>query len=443
MTVLDDIKNGAEKVRHQQAQTAALHAAYRNGSPAAYLSADAAKALNRKLQKLQVNYPRLIVQTYAERLHVKSFRRLGAADPDLKLWAAWRAAGMQRKADLAHLDRALYGAAYATVWGHAEDSARPVVTIDSPRSAAVDLDPATGEVRSIFRTWKHRQTIQAALITETQIYRYESPGSTIGEALQWNRLEAAETGNPWGIIPTVPLVRQVSSADLEGTSAVADIVDLGDAQAKIIQDSLVTSEYHSRPRRWATGLEIMEDEAGQPIDPFGDERLMQSEDPDTKFGQLPAADLDGYGDLTALITQQIGALSGLPAHYLGLHGDQPPNAEGVKAAETQLVMRTKMDQRQLGDSWAEVAGWIDAVRTGRDPAEDIVAEWQTAEISTPSANADSAQKLHGMGVPLKTLLREPLGYEPHEVDTIAQGQLSELAQREAFRGMNGAQRSGS
>lgn len=436
MSLQQDIRTAADKVIQQQADTAALHAAYRNSSPAAYLSADAAAALNRKLQKLQVNYPRLIVQTYAERLQVKAFRRLGSTEPDLNIWRQWRRAGMTRKADLAHLDRGLYGAAYVTTWGHAANSARPVVLVDSPRSAAVDLDPATGEVRSMVRFWREGQTMQAAYMTEEATYRYEAKGSSLDGAVQWTRLAEAEHGNPWGIIPTVPLIRQASSTDLKGTSAVADVVELGDALAKIIQDSLVTSEYHSRPRRWATGLEIQEDDDGNPIDPFGDERLMQSEDPDTKFGQLPAADLDGYSDLTALLTQQIGALSGLPAHYLGLHGDQPPNAEGVKAAETQLVMRTRMDQRQLGDSWAEVAAWIDAIAAGRSPADDVVTDWETAEISTPSANADSAQKLHGMGVPLKTLLREPLGYEPHEVNAIARGQLSELAQRNAVGGRN-------
>src|SRR5699024_5378356 len=98
----------------------------------------------------------------------------------------------------------------------------------------------------------------------------------------------------------------------------------------------VTSEYFARPRRWATGLEIEEDDDGRPIDPFGDSRLLQSEDPETKFGQLDPARLDGYNDLSAMLTQHIGALTGLPPHYLGLHGDQPANADSVRAAESQL-----------------------------------------------------------------------------------------------------------
>src|SRR5690625_7911867 len=97
---------------------------------------------------------------------------------------------------------------------------------------------------------------------------------------------------------------------------------------------MVSSEYYAKARRWATGLEIMEDEDGKAIDPFGRSRLLQSEDPETKFGQLPAATPQGQVELIATLTQQIGALTGLPAHYLGLHGDEPASAEGVRAAAT-------------------------------------------------------------------------------------------------------------
>src|SRR5699024_7635825 len=127
-------------------------------------------------------------------------------------------------------------------------------------------------------------------------------------------------------VPMVPFLRRTSTDDHDGTSAVADVLDLTDALAKLLQDAMVTSEYFARPRRWATGLEIEEDDDGRPIDPFGDSRLLQSEDPETKFGQLDPARLDGYNDLSAMLTQHIGALTGLPPHYLGLHGDQPANA---------------------------------------------------------------------------------------------------------------------
>src|SRR5699024_3308982 len=112
--------------------------------------------------------------------------------------------------------------------------------------------------------------------------------------------------------PVVPFIRHMSSDDHHGTSVAADILDLTDAQNKLMADAMVTSESYARPRRWATGLEIEEDEDGNPVDPFGRDRSLRSEDPDTKFGQFDPARLDSYADMSATITQMVGAMTGLP-----------------------------------------------------------------------------------------------------------------------------------
>src|SRR5690625_6881461 len=114
-----------------------------------------------------------------------------------------------------------------------------------------------------------------------------------------------------------------------------------------MQDAMVTSESYARPRRWATGLEIQEDDDGNPVDPFGRDRSLQSEDPETRFGQFDPARLDSYGDMSATITQMIGAITGLPAHYLGLHGDQPAAAEGVRDRKS-----TRLNSSHVAISYA-------------------------------------------------------------------------------------------
>jgi hypothetical protein len=219
-------------------------------------------------------------------------------------------------------------------------------------------------------------------------------------------------------------VRRLSlsdSVDL-GASILGDITDLTDAISKLLSDAMVTSEYHARPRRWATGLEIEEDDEGNPIDPFGQKRLLQSEDPQTKFGQLDGARLDGYSDLIATLTQQVGSLTGLPPHYLGLHGDQPANADGVKAAETQLVVAAYEAQRQLSDPWRSVAWLLDAVRTrtAPDPAtlRDWSVSWQSPEIRTPAQQADAALKHRAVGIPLEYVVRHLLDYPADEIDAL-------------------------
>jgi hypothetical protein len=304
--------------------------------------------------------------------------------------------------------------------------------LDSPRTMWADIDPATGELLRAVRVWQYRGKVQALVIEPYKLQRYEAASADIAAAGPWKLQSTLD--NPYGVAPTVPLVRRASGDDYAGTSAAADVLDLADALAKVLQDAMVTSEYHSRPRRWATGLEIVEDEAGNPVDPFGDRRLLQSESPDTQFGQLAPATLDGYSDLNAMLTQHIGSLTGLPPHYLGLHGDQPANADSIRASETQLVTRAQSEMLQLGAEWSQVAAWLEAVATESDlKTVAPVTLWDNPETTTPAASADAAQKLHAMGVPLRTLLREPLRYEPHEIENIVKDQGTELARRAALQ----------
>ena len=93
---------------------------------------------------------------------------------------------------------------------------------------------------------------------------------------------------------------------------------------------MVTSEYVGRPRRWATGIELIEepvlDDDGDPVldadsNPVVEEsnpipegsRAMISENDAAKFGQLAAADLAGYEASVRVILGQIMAVSTLPA----------------------------------------------------------------------------------------------------------------------------------
>ena len=258
--------------------------------------------------------------------------------------------------------------------------------------------------------------------------KYTSTASISGEVFPSTGWKETETiPNPLGVVPVVPVLNRGRLYELDGVSEMGDLLDLSDGLNKVLSDMLVTSEFFARPRRWVTGLEIVEDEAGNPINPFSDEagKLWQSEDPDTRFGQFEASRLDGYTDAAALLTQQIGALSALPPHYLGLNGDQPPSADSIRSAEASLVSRCYTIQRVFGSAWSDVADLIIAVRDGVDPRTlDYETLWASPETRTPAQSADAAMKLRQIGVPLPVVLTETLGMTPSQVERI----------REAVRG---------
>lgn len=399
---------------------------WNNDSPAAWLSKESRDALDGKVSKVSVNFIRLAVRSLVERLTVRGFIKPGQNQIDQDLLALTQRVNFNTATEIIHTDRALYGTAYCTVW-NTRDGSRPVLITDTAATVSTETDPATGEVLSGMRVWRDGDTAQCVYFTPETIRRYQTDlvaGASIVPSLNWQHISTND--NPLEVVPIVEFRRQHSSRDYRGVSAVADILELNDALAKVLGDAMVTSEYFAKPRRWATGLEIREDDDGNPIDPFGKSRLLQSEDPDTKFGQLNASTPGGQTELIATITQQIGALTGLPAHYLGLHGDQPASAEGVRAAETQLVMAARGEQRQLDSNWSQVASLLAALDAEGHPADHpYITQWDNPEIKTPAQAADAAGKLRDIGVPLATLLSDPLGYDPEEIPDIVEAATQE------------------
>lgn len=393
--------------------------AWNGNNEAAYMSKKSRAALDDKLRRLGVNFPRLVVNSKVDRLSVSGIVSRETGETDSVSWEQWQQAGLVTKSELVHTDYYLYGRAYVTVWG--TETLRPTVTTGTPLSTAVLADPATGIVEAALRRMRTQHGTKAVLFTPDRATIYVSESKDYVPNIGSWRVESVQD-NPFGIVPVVPFCREQSSEDYHGTSAIEDILDLSDALAKILSDAMVTSEHFARPKRWATGLEIDEDEeTGEVIDPFRKESHLQSESPDTKFGQFNTADLSGYESLIATITQQIGSLTGLPPHYLGLHGDQPGNADGVRAAEAQLASAAYSDQRQLDSPWSRVSQLLAAVVDENvDPSGiDSRPVWSSPEIRTPAQAADAALKLRDIGVPLETVLVETLGYSPSKAAEIA------------------------
>ena len=400
--------------------------AYYDGrQQSAYLARDAARNLNATLRQLSVNYPRLVCSALGERLDLIGAESHTNTDAAALVWAMFSAAGGEDMATRVHTDRLALGACYVTIW--AAESGRLTLTEDTPDRMTVYSDPATGARLYAVRIWTNPDTNNrhAAIMHPDRIERWTSKASQGAWQQDGDPIE-----NPFDAVPVVPFARRLASTDNEnGTPAPQDIYCLTDSLNKITGDILTTSEYYARPRRWATGLEIEEEpvlgDDGMPlldsdgkmimqaVDPFGDSRFLQSEDADTKFGQLPSADMSGYASTVQTITQQIGALTGLPPHYIGLAGDQPSSAEATNAAENQLVQRADTEVRALTGPWADVLGFIDAHRQEAPriaALPDLRPLWGDTQSRTPAQEADAAAKLHGIGVPLAELLRRPLHY---------------------------------
>lgn len=422
-----------------------LDAYYAGEQPLAFLSAEARDALGNRLRALVANYPRLIVDSLSERLRVVGFTVNG--QPASDIYRAWEAAGFEDGHGVAHTEALTLGRSFVTVW--ADSTGAPTMTVESPHEVATVRDPVTREVTAAAKRWREDGRARAILFLPDRVYEYVStarvPEGGVIPPEGWAHVK--NWPNPLGVVPVVPFVNRGRLLDVDGVSEMHDVMDLTDAISKLLADLMVSSEFGSRPRRYVTGLEVQEeprrdedgnvvvDTDGEPVmdavNPFGreSERVWQSEDPETRFGQFPSADLSGYGSAVELLLQSISAVSGLPAHYLGIITEAPPSADAIRSAEASLVARCHARMRSFGPSWAKVASLTAGVLNGGRP-QRIEVVWDNPETRTVAQEADAVTKLVQADIiPVEEALAR-LGYGPEQVALMRQMRLRQALDRQ-------------
>lgn len=421
------LTNLLERLNAPMARYADLDKYYSGKQPLAFLSPEAKVALGNRFGVMSSNIPRLAVTALAERLRVTGFT--GA-----EIWADWIRNDLDQLSGVAHREALLLGDSYVIVW--ADRSGRPNVTVESAAQVAVLTDPGTREIVAAIKRWEDpaRKTTEAVVYQPDEIRRCRADQQG-AVANGFHTLEVIP--NPLGVVPVVNFRNTDRIVGDWGGSEVDDLRPLVDGLNKSLADMMVTSEYVGRPRRWATGIELTEepvlddegepvlDEDGQPVmvevNPIPEgHRAMISESENAKFGQLAAADLGGYAESVKVLLTQISAVSGLPAHMLGIMTDTPPSADALRAAEASLTARAEARQATFGRSWERVAKLMIAVRDGRDPnsIEDIRVQWSDAATRSIAQEADGVVKLFQAGLlPISYALKR-LGYSDSDIELI-------------------------
>lgn len=404
---------------------------YAGNAPLTFLSPDSRKALGDRLHALSVNFCRLAVDSLVERLKVTGFVVNGKPDP--LLWKQWREQGGPDELAKAITDSLVSGKGWLSVWGSA---GVPSMAAEAPSTVIVETDPLTGKPVRGLKRWNASGRAHAVYyeLDKVRVLRSAShvtEGNTI-PADGW--LVVSEVPNPLGLIPLFPLLNRGTTTDVHGVSEMSLIADLNDALTKVLVDAMVTSEDFAKPRRWATGLEVQEDEEGNAVDPFenvGPKKIYTSEDAATKFGQFDTSDLTSYNSLTDNLLSQISALSGLPAHYV-FSKMSPSNGEEVRAKEISLVARAESKIQTLTLSVAQVAKAMVAVRDDSNPHNvSVEVVWADPATRTIAQEADSVSKLASGDRPILPMrqARQKLGYSLSEIAEMEKQDSAEAAMR--------------
>ncbi|GAA3136587.1 hypothetical protein GCM10010466_29250 [Planomonospora alba] len=423
----------SREIQHQSAESAKYDNYYEGKHPLAFAQVKFKEAFGGLFEgQWADNFCALVVDSVAERLGVEGFRLTEDPKADRDAWDIWQRSGMDAESDATHTDVLVESRAFVHVWADADGY--PVLTPYSAHEAAVAYVPGRRKLRRMGLTRQVDEwgTEHVALMTPKSVYTTTRPQGSE----KWADGKLAP--NPLGVVPIVPINNRPRLRG-EPMSELHRIIPLQNAVNKVMMDALVASEMGSFPMRWVTGLELDEVDGRKEPPPFkvALDKMLHSEDPNTKFGQFETVDLGNYVRLIDALTTHIASVSRIPTHYFLLQAGQPPSGESIKSAEAGLVAKVVQRQRCFGEAWEEVIRLAFAVL--KDPRKDAFrAEviWRDPEYRTEGEHIDALMKLKSLGVPDRQL-QEDAGYSPGQIE-----RFPELRDEEAREAVERAKRFG-
>lgn len=385
------------------------------------------------LRMFSVNLCKLAVDAVAERMRVSKVRAtVRGRDVSERAGQLYVKSNLDQVLQPTIIDALALGAAYLTVW--TDRAGRVTITPESATQVAVTRDPVTAEVNAAVKRWYVKDS--AGVLQDEYVVHYTPETITRYRRTAHNRLQrdGDQVNNPTGVVPVIPMVNMTRTGQAQGYSVIDDMGHLVDALSKVLADMLVASEDVARPRRWATGVDLEEDDAegfsadddpnetphfedtdqGAAVSPFeSGNRMFTVESPDAKFGQLPGADLKGYETAVNLILQQIMAVSALPAHMMGVSTANPASADAIRAAEASLTARAESRIKVLGLPVEYALILAVAIDHGVPVTDvDVSIKWGSAATKSLAQESDAVAKLHALTIIDTPEAREMMGIDP-------------------------------
>lgn len=411
----------------------AVYDAYYEGEQSLqFMSRQMAAAVARRqhcLQQLQVNWCRLGVDAYENRLDIEGFRYPGSNSSDSELQDVWQENDLDEQSQQAHLDSIALGRSYAIVGAPDAGDDAPVITVESPFQVTAIRDPRRPRrILSAMKRWAELDSTRWA-----SLYLPDSTSVWTFEKGMWRQVSNDQ--HNLGRVPVVPFVNRPRTLRPDGISEIHDVMSLEDAAIKIASDMMTSAEYHAIPRRWATGLKATDfvNEDGSPVDTFSAVvgNLWATESEAAQFGQFGEAELSNFHNTIKLLAQLASQQLALPPHYLAFNSENPTSADAIRSSEIQLVKRAERKQTYLGGSWEDVMRLVIAFQNGGrfDPAaKSLETIWRDPSTPTIAQKADAVTKLVAARVIPIPFAREALGYSPLEIARMAEmDQASSLA----------------
>lgn len=448
---------------------------YRGAHPLKFASDKWAEYNAARYQGFSDNWCAPVANSPAERLRVDGFRL--DEDPELSdaeksLWRDWQLNDMEAQSSQGFLSSIISKRSFVLVWGSSDDE--PSATWERPDQVIVDYDPQAPRTRTAaLKTWCEDGIEYATLYLPDQVWKFQRqdtpkpassadlppgargyeffadtnglqipmPSSTTGRSWQPREVgnEVWPLPNPLGIVPMVefpnrPMLGGEPLSDISGVIAMQDAINLLWAYL------FSAADFASMPARVVMGQEppkipILNADGqvvgAKPVDmkKLAEDRLLWLTGQNTKIDQFDPAKLEAFTPTIEACVTHIAAQTRTPPHYLVLgKGMVNVSAEGMKAAETGLVMKVGEEQTFFGPAVREVFRLFALVRDEKKVAEQArlgVVKWKDAENRSTAQLVDGLQKLSAIGFPFQWIA------EQYGLGQTEMKRLLEMREREA------------
>jgi hypothetical protein len=368
-----------------------------------------------------VGYPRLYIDSIAERQELEGFRLGGADEADEELWDWWQANNLDVEAPLGHTDALIYGASYITVSmpdpsiDLYSDPTVPIIMVEPPTSLFAEVDPRTKLVSQAIRAVYNED--QSEIVAATY-YGLEQNVQWVKQDGDWAPISTVNHGLE--LVPVIPLRNRTKASDLYGSSEITpELRSITDAAARILMDMQATAEIMAIPQRLLFGVRPdqigIDPDTGQKLFDAYVARILAFEDHEAKAQQFTAAELRNFTEALDALDRKAAAYTGLPPQYLSYNSQNPASAEAIKSSEARLVKKTERKNLIFGGAWEQAMRVAYKAAHGGDIPPDYLRMetiWRDPSTPTYAAKADAASKLfaNGMGVIPKERARIDMGY---------------------------------
>lgn len=409
---------------------------------------------------------RLVVSSMVQVHHVEGFRSElpGVSDTIFTEWRRQRFP--KRQMDLY---RPVFGYGLGLVRAYrAGGTGRVGWEIHSPLTATVFWDADEQAAEFPLMGMKLRPLLGSE--SEEQGYRVmmeDGNGNVVlqckGQGLDARDWRVIQPYTPHGV-PVVPWVQYETETTSEGRviGQVEPLLPLGRRIDQDVFDRLILQRKASWDVRTASGLTIVDGQGndpatGQPMSPGEYARrvealsatdILVSSNPETKFGALPANDLQGHLAATKADLLKLSATSQTPPHHLvGL--DSNLQAEALQAAVETFNSKCRASQGALGSDHETLARLYGIMTGDAGLAQDYTLHCRWRDLrNDPFAQAAQALGVlrQSVGVPLEMVFGMIPGWTDDDVrmamERVEDEQDSELMLQMAQAAQGAASRAG-